>query len=199
MYRSARGFTLMELMIVIALAAMIMGLGVPAFRDFARNGRLTGAANEFLVTLVTARNEAVRRQTIVSVCPSDTPDSATATCDIGATAGYIAFIDEDALCDVADSDDLVANFVVHGEVSSAGNASCISFGANGFRRVITGQPATAYALFCDERGATAVPGTLNDTSFARGVEILPTGRAAVSRVQTELASWASATDPVSCP
>jgi type IV fimbrial biogenesis protein FimT len=189
----------MELMIVIALAAMIMGLGVPAFRDFAKNGRLTGAANEMLVTVVSARNEAVRRQTTVSVCPSDTPDADDATCDAAATAGFIAFVDTDANCEIEDSDDLVGNFVVHTEVVAANNVSCISFGANGFRRAVPSTPTTAYALFCDDRGTTGVPGTLNDTSFARGVEILPTGRASVSRRQTELNSWSAATDPVSCP
>jgi Tfp pilus assembly protein FimT len=189
----------MELMVVIALAAVVMGLGVPAFRDFAKNGRLTGAANEYLVTLVTARNEAMRRQTTVSVCPSDTPDSATATCDIGATAGFIAFVDEDSLCDVANSEDLVANFVTHSQINSVTNVSCISFGANGFRRVVPSTPTTGYALFCDDRGTTEVVGSSNDTSYARGVEILPTGRAAVSRKQSQLISWSAATDPVECP
>ena len=47
----------MELMVTVAVAAAIFGIGVPAFSDFGKNGRLTGAANETLLTFMTARKE----------------------------------------------------------------------------------------------------------------------------------------------
>jgi type IV fimbrial biogenesis protein FimT len=197
MNRPARGFTLMELMFTIALAAVLMGLGVPAFREFVQNGRLTGAANEMLVTIVAARNEAVRRQAVVSFCPSANPGSDSATCDASATAGYISFVDEDADCQADAGDEIVANMSIHSEVKADANASCVSFAATGFRRVVPGQPTTALAIYCDTRGLNKIGDS--DVTYARGVEILPTGRAAVSRVYSELTSWGSAADPVSCP
>jgi type IV fimbrial biogenesis protein FimT len=197
MNRSARGFTLMELMVTVALAAVLMGLGVPAFREFTQNGRLTGAANEMLMTIIATRNEAVRRQTTVSFCPSADPGSDAATCDDDATAGYISFIDTNANCDVDVGEEVVANFTIHSEVKSDVNATCVSFAPTGFRRVVGGQPTTALAIFCDSRGLNKIGNA--DVTYARGVEILPTGRAAVSRVYSELTTWSSAADPVSCP
>jgi Tfp pilus assembly protein FimT len=151
-----------------------------------------------LITIVAARNEALRSHTDVSVCPSADPSSATATCADSATAGYIAFIDVNGDCVRDAGDQLAANFEIHDQVNSDRNATCISFASTGFRRVIAGQPTTARAVFCDSRGNTLVPGS-TDISFARGVEILPTGRAYVSRGYAELGGWDSGADAVGCP
>jgi type IV fimbrial biogenesis protein FimT len=203
MNRRSRGFTVMELLVTLTVAAVLLGLGVPAFRDFMRNNRLTGAANELLITVVAARNEAVRRQTVVSVCPSTTPDQTNATCTGSATQGYIAFIDTNSNCvrdggEITDPDNLVANMVIHSLVTSRKNGTCISFAANGFRRLVIGQPNTVHAMFCDTRGNTKIYPT-SSISYARGLEVLPTGRGAVSRTYSELTSWGSGTDTVTCP
>jgi type IV fimbrial biogenesis protein FimT len=189
---------MMELMMTLALAAVILGIGVPAFRNFAQNGRLTGAANEMLVTVISARNEAVRRQAIASFCPSTTPESTTATCTAAATQGYIAFYDQNGDCQRNGTDQIVANMTIHSSVTSQKNTTCISFAPSGFRRVIAGQPTTSHALFCDARGLAKVTPVSTD-SVGRGVEVLPTGRPAVSRVYAELTGWAGGANPVTCP
>jgi type IV fimbrial biogenesis protein FimT len=207
MKRRSRGFTMMELLVTLAVAGVLLGLGVPAFRDFMRNGRLTGAANELLITMVSARNEAVRRQLVVSVCPSTTPDQTSAVCSTSATQGYIAFIDTNSNClrdgaEVADVNNVVANVVFHSLVTAKKNSDCISFAANGFRRVVGGTPATMHAMFCDVRGNTRTY-PLSTISYARGLEVMPTGRASTSRVYTELVSWGTSPIPsgerVTCP
>jgi type IV fimbrial biogenesis protein FimT len=192
----------MELLVTITIAGVLMGLGVPAFRDFMRNGRLTGAANELLITMVTARNEAVRRQVVVSVCPSTNPDQAGATCTGSATQGYIAFIDTNSNClrdgaELADATNVVSNVVFHSLVTSTKNGTCVSYAASGFRRAGAG-PTTMHAMFCDVRGNNPSFPT-STISFARGLEVLPTGRATVSRLHAELTNWGSGTDTVTCP
>ena len=193
----------MELLVTLMLAGVLLGIGVPAFREFMRNGRLTGAANEMLLTVVTARNEALRRQTVVSICPSTTPAAAGATCSGAATQGYIAFVDTNSNCvrdgaEVADPLNVVASFVTHSEITSAKNGTCVSFAANGFRRVVAGQPTTMHAMFCDPRGNTRTFPS-STISFARGLEVMPTGRAAVSRLFVELTNWNTGPNPVACP
>jgi type IV fimbrial biogenesis protein FimT len=207
MKRRSRGFTMMELLVTLAVAGVLLGLGVPAFRDFMRNGRLTGAANELLTTVVSARNEAVRRQVVVSVCPTTTPDQTSAVCSTSATQGYIAFVDTNSNCirdgaEVTDTANVVANVVFHSLVTVKKNGSCVSFAANGFRRVEPGQPRTMHAMFCDVRGnAQSFPGST--ISFARGLEVVPTGRASTSRLYAELLAWGTSPTPsaerVTCP
>jgi len=48
-------------MVVVAIAAVILGLAVPNFREFIIRNRLDGAAQELMATLQFARSEATRR------------------------------------------------------------------------------------------------------------------------------------------
>ena len=61
------GFTLVELMAVIAIVAILGSLGVPAFRDLLLNQRLVAASNGFLAALNLARTEAIQRSQRVHV------------------------------------------------------------------------------------------------------------------------------------
>lgn len=65
--RAHAGFTLVELMMVIAIAAILGSLGVPAFRDLLLNQRLAAASNGFIAALNLARTEAVHRSQRVHV------------------------------------------------------------------------------------------------------------------------------------
>jgi type IV fimbrial biogenesis protein FimT len=199
MKRRTRGFTLMELMITVSLAAVILGIGVPAFRDFGMNGRLTGAANEMLVTLITARNEAVRRQTRTSFCSSATPDGTLAICDAAATQGFISFVDLNGNCQREAGEEIVSSMVSHTEIKQRDNlATCIGYEPNGFRTLIAGQPSNIRAIFCDKRGTAKVTdGTA--FSYARGVEVVATGRPAVTRLFSEISLWSTDGTPVTCP
>jgi type IV fimbrial biogenesis protein FimT len=188
----------MELMVTLALAAVILGIGVPAFRDFGLNGRLTGAANEMLVTLNSARNEAVRRQMRTSFCPSATPDDELAICATSATQGFIGFVDTNSNCQRDSGEELVSSFVTHSLITAKNNIGCIGYLPNGFRVPIEGQPGTAHAVFCDKRGIAAEPSG-SGISFARGVEVVATGRAAVTRLFSDLTLWAGGDTPVTCP
>jgi prepilin-type N-terminal cleavage/methylation domain-containing protein len=199
MKRRSRGFTLYELMITVALAAVIFGIGVPAFRDFALNGRLSGAANEMLVTLVATRNEAVRRNARTTFCPSPDPTSPEAVCDEEATEGFFSFVDTNGNCQRDDEDEVViASFVTHTEIEAGNNILCIGYGPTGFRIPTEGTPANAHIIFCDKRGVTKAADP-SQFSYARGVEIVATGRSAVSRLQAELEVWAEGDNPVTCP
>lgn len=186
-----------ELMITVTLAAVIFGIGVPAFRNFALNGRLSGAANEMLVTLVTTRNEAVRRQARTSFCPSAEPTDLGAVCDEEAVEGFVSFVDVNGNCQRDDGDEIISSFVTHSDVNAGNNILCIGYGASGFRIPTEGTPANAHIIFCDKRGVTKVADA-SLFSFARGVEVVATGRAASTRLQAELEFWAEGDTPVTC-
>lgn len=69
--RVKNGFTLIELIIAIALLAIFVGLAVPSFFTAIQNNRITGQANELLTAFQLARSEALKRNRSVVVCASD--------------------------------------------------------------------------------------------------------------------------------
>ncbi len=69
--RFVSGFTMIELMVTLAVAAITLGLAVPAFTQMTVNTRLTTQANEVVAALNLARSEAIKRNTSVSFCRVD--------------------------------------------------------------------------------------------------------------------------------
>lgn len=65
---TARGFTLIELMVTVALIAVLTMLGVPAYQDYVANNRVRVTAGDIREGLQLARMEAIRRNDRVSFC-----------------------------------------------------------------------------------------------------------------------------------
>ena len=55
------GFTLMELMVTIAIAGILLGVAIPSFTSIISSNRLTTYANELVTALNFARSEAIKR------------------------------------------------------------------------------------------------------------------------------------------
>ena len=62
-----RGFTLLELMVTVAVAAILTTVAVPGFRDLVQNNRVTSQTNELVAALTMARTEAIKRGRAVEV------------------------------------------------------------------------------------------------------------------------------------
>ena len=94
MKKRTRGFTLLELMVVVVIAGLLLGLGVPAMGDFIRNSRMTSAANDVMAALHYARSEAIKRRVPVTVCTSSNALNATPSCaNSNLLSGWIVFVD----------------------------------------------------------------------------------------------------------
>ena len=65
-----RGFTLVELMVTIAIAAILLAIAVPSFDGVALSMKLTSYANDLVASTLLARSEAIKRNAVVSLCVS---------------------------------------------------------------------------------------------------------------------------------
>jgi type IV fimbrial biogenesis protein FimT len=82
---SKRGFTLIELMVTLAVLGILLGIAVPSYQTFVMNSRMASQTNDLITALSLARSEAVKRAANVTVCAS----SDGATCTGGWEAGWI--------------------------------------------------------------------------------------------------------------
>lgn len=188
MNAKAAGFTLIELMFAIAVAAVLLGIGVPSFRDFVRNSRMAASANDIITDFNLARSEAIKRNVPVTLCKSQ--DGATCDPDdADPFSRWIVFVDDadPALVDAANDGDgeLDANELVLRQrlltdditITTNADARRATFRPTGFPVAGAAGEVTDFRL-CDERGNVVGAG---GESTARAVLILATGRPVVTR------------------
>lgn len=71
-HTSQAGFTLIEMITVVAIIGIMLGLATPAFNNWRTNAILNSAAYEIFGSFLTARSEAVKRNTAVYLNFTDT-------------------------------------------------------------------------------------------------------------------------------
>lgn len=91
--RSA-GFSLVELLTVIALIAVCLALAAPPLRDMIQRNRVASQIGTFRMDLKFARSEAMKRGQPVSVCP--TADGTSCLADNTWQSGWLVFYDQNA-------------------------------------------------------------------------------------------------------
>ena len=67
--RRERGFTLIELIVVLTITAIMAAIAVPSFGNFMAAQRAKSASYELATTLLLARSEAIKRNANVQVAP----------------------------------------------------------------------------------------------------------------------------------
>ncbi|PVZ70298.1 GspH/FimT family pseudopilin [Pelagibaculum spongiae] len=89
------GFTLIELMIVIALVGILAGVAIPSFQSFMVGNRIKTTVSDLKTDFRLARSEAMKNASVVTICSSS--DGASCNGSRGSwSVGRIAFLDRNS-------------------------------------------------------------------------------------------------------
>lgn len=188
------GFTLVEVLVVMAIAAILLAVAMPNFQNIIANTRTSEAANALIGTFDLARTEAVRRGLNVTVCRSTNAEVALPTCaGVGDWAdGWFVFVDNSGVQGVRDAGDNEILYRQQGwsaaDARSHINASvnapvafvgAIAYQANGLRLPLAGDPAPPFRFEIGyRRGAEAAPGL-----SPRCLQVTFVGQSIINRAQ----------------
>ena len=150
MYKNSNGFTIVELMVVLAILALLAGIAAPNFASMIKDSRLSAANTDFMVALQLAKSESVARVSPVSICRANGDFTACAAGGNWAQ-GWIIFADTNGN-GVVNGDDVVLQ--VHEALASltyrgTGAAKTdITFNPSGSTSITS----TEAVIACDDRG-----------------------------------------------
>lgn len=92
--RTQPGFTLIELIVIVAVVATIVAIGTPSYQRLAEANREAAQTNLMSGTITTARSEAIKRGVNVTICGSTNSTAAIPACDTTQwELGWIVFAD----------------------------------------------------------------------------------------------------------
>jgi len=156
-----KGYTLVEMMMTMVIAAVLLGIGIPGLQNFIKNNRMISQTNGLMTAVKTARSEAMTQRISVVVCITDD------AVNCGGTSEYMAFTDNNGDNVVNGTDTIVHRDDLDSADISIDYTACDTCGGG----IIFSSRGTAISnngtlTVCDDRGAT----------FARAIIIEPIGR-----------------------
>lgn len=186
------GFTLLEIMVAITVAAILLAIAVPSLTMFIQNSRETSEADSLVASLDYARSEAVKLDANVEVCASTDEMTCSGSVAPGGWAGgWIVFETVGAGTTVLQVMPALGAGNTLSSAFDGANVSEVTFQANGFVQAAAGAAAPifqpTYFTLCDTRGA----------GYARDIEVSATG--AIQAAPTADQTMDNPPEPLSCP
>jgi type IV fimbrial biogenesis protein FimT len=203
------GFTLIELMAMVALIGLLMAVSVPSLKFLTESPKTVTAARELLSALHVARSEAIRWNSVACVCPRANWSSAAPLCsgDGNWETGWIAFVETGANCAFSGGDRVVkswdgTNYAYGGTAGSGGitvrttDSSLLTappyfirFTPRGRAMLVGGGSQGGTFTICDSHDLETKTNGV-DARYARGVGLHMTGRARMIKTASVLNSGA---------
>ncbi len=189
--KKSLGYTLIELMSMLAVVSILVSVGLPMLNVFFDSNRMVSNTNDLVAGLNIARSEAIKQQSRITMCQSS--DSATCTGSNQWEDGWIVFQDPNGNATVDGGERILRlNADVDGQVTIRSNdvgnliASSVSFTSRGLPKALNGGSQSGTFRICDKRGLKVNADGVS--TVARGVILSPSGKV---RSTNQLANIAS--------
>lgn len=160
------GFTLVEMMVAISIAAILLAVAIPSFQSLIKRNAIENLQTRLAAALTAARSEAASRNVVTTLCSSKTGTACVAD---EWSSGWIVFIDLNGDAVKDNNEEILQTFQnkngylikFKNEANNAINS--LSFTSQGFVR----NDVRAYAVFCDPEKIT---------DYTRGLTVERSGR-----------------------
>lgn len=165
------GFTLIELMVALAVLAVLLGVAVPSFSEFSLGSKLRSHGTSLVASAQLARSEAIKRNAVVQLCVSSDGSS----CGSGGwQQGWIVLAPGNTVihAQAALASDYVVTAVKKGTTTAV---NTLNFQPSGIGLRLNSETSTATAEFRICRATTSTG------KQERKVEVSLTGRTSVEK------------------
>ena len=163
------GYTLIELLLTLAVGAVLSGLAVTAFPDLLRSNQMVGDVNSLVGHINLARSEAVKRNQPTALCQTNDSQAATPVCnsvDADWDTGWLVFVDDNGDQSFDGGEFLIGRGEPSGSIEMVVSSGELGFAADGF---LSSGVMTFW--LCDDRG----------TDFGRVLSVSVTGRPEITK------------------
>jgi type IV fimbrial biogenesis protein FimT len=178
-FRRVHGFSLVELLTVLACVGVMVSVAAPSFDTMAGSMRVSTASNDILGDILLARSEAMKRNRRVVLCKS--ADGSSCTPDGGWHQGWIVFVDDDGNGLRGGTEEILQRQpALDAKLRLTGNstvAKYVSYAAGGHSKLVGGGFQAGTLTLCR---ASLEPGT------GRQIILNATGRPRVQKVVVDV-------------
>lgn len=164
--RTAKGFTLLELLITLSIAGILLAIGVPSFTSMMAESRISAQYNSLVGSLYHARSEAIKGAADVTVCPRDMIDGTQCGDSSDWRNGWIVFIDEAYIPNEATAIIENQSNIIAVQPAIAGPNTIASFGST--TNVVSNVTPANYVRYLQNGSSSLTTGSLVICDISRG-------------------------------
>jgi len=172
-HHDCRGFTLIELVIVLAIFSILFHFAAPTFQNIVADSRMTTQINTMATSFNYAKSEAIKRHHNTVICPNDNGSCARQS---HWHNGWLIFIDENFNRELEQEEEVIYVEAAKKniKITSSRYRKRVVFRSKGYS-----YGSNASFIFCDQRGSTN----------ARAIVLSNTGRTRIADKQSDGKDW----------